>query len=128
MSFRLKRWQRLVVGLSCVVLAAAAWIVWNRFISSNRAGGADQIAQLTQRCQTAMIRDVCTVMKGSAPSASVGRLFIAGIGEVDAQAFSSLRAAGDQMCGELATQCTADWMGQACKIGKVLYPDLTKSP
>ena len=74
-----------------------------------------------------MLQDVCGVMKGSAPKASQARLFIAGIGEVDAQAFARLRAAGDTMCQELAVQCQTDWSGQSCRIGKALYPDLTKA-
>jgi hypothetical protein len=61
------------------------------------------------------------VMKGSAPSATQTRLFIAGVGEVDARAFSRLRQAGDSMCEELVQDCKTDWSGQSCRIGKALY-------
>jgi hypothetical protein len=126
MKFPSKRWQLLAASVFFIAIAMAAWFFWSRLSTQNKAGSAEQISQLTQRCQTAMLRDTCSVMKGNAPSSGQARLFIAGIGEVDAQAFASLKAAGDQMCGQLAGQCQTDWSGQACKIGRALYPDLTK--
>jgi hypothetical protein len=124
---RFKRWQLWAAGLICLALVALGL---SRHLWLNRTAHqrGEQLAQLAQRCQIAMLRDTCGVMKGSAPSIGQARLFIAGIGEVDAQAFSSLKAAGDKMCEELAGQCQSDWAGQACKIGRALYPDLTRKP
>ena len=48
--------------------------------------------------------------------------FIAGVGEVDAQAFARLRAARDTMCQQLEAQFQSDWLRQECRIGKALYP------
>jgi hypothetical protein len=116
-----RRW--IATGITCVVFGAAAWLAWPH-LKLKSAAKPDELAALTQRCQVAMLRDVCGVMKGSAPQASQGRLFIAGLGEVDAQAFSRLRAAGDTMCQDVAAQCQADWAGQTCKIARALYPEL----
>lgn len=119
-----KRWQYVLTVLCCVLLAFVAWLLLK---PKPQAAQPEMIAALSQRCQTAMLRDVCTVMKGSAPNVSVGRLFIAGIGEVDAQAYAQLRAAGESMCTELAQACAQDWSGPACRIGKALYAQLPDS-
>lgn len=122
---QLPRRRLLLAGLCGLLLTIVCWFAWSQRLQPAKV---DQIAALTQRCQSAMLRDVCGVMKGDAPKANQTRLFIAGIGEVDAQAFAQLRAAGDTMCQELAVKCQTDWSGQACRIGKALYPDLTKPP
>ena len=83
---------------------------------------AGQIALLAQRCQTAMLKDLCGVMRGRVPKASQAGLFIAGVGEVHAQAFARLRAARDTMRQQLEAQFQSDWLGQECRIGKALYP------
>ncbi len=83
------------------------------------------VKNLAIRCQTAMIKDVCGVMTASAPRAgepSTERLFIAGVGEVDAQAFNRLREAGDHMCAEVERECDANWLGAGCKIARAMYP------
>lgn len=125
---RLKRWQGLAVGAALALLVASAWLVMKRWQTAPPQANPEQIATLTQRCQAAMLQDVCGVMKSSAPQTSQGRLFIAGIGEVDAQVFARLKAAGDTMCQEVADECTAEWNGQACRIGRALYPDVAQSP
>ncbi len=124
MIFKLRRWQVVAASGLLTVLAVVAGQLWK---PKPQVAQAELIAELSLRCQTAMLRDVCTVMKGSAPNVSVGRLFIAGIGEVDAQAYAQLRAAGQSMCTELAQACTKDWSGQACRIGKALYAQLPAS-
>ena len=89
------------------------------------AGSSSDLSGLVVRCQAAMSKDLCGVMAGNAPPANQGsseRLFIAGIGEVDAKAFNRLREAGDKMCGEVQIECAADWLGAGCKIAKAMYP------
>ena len=84
------------------------------------------IKSLAARCQTAMIKDVCGIMTSSKPAANgrdTERLFIAGVGEVDASVFNRLREAGDKMCGEVETECSANWAGAGCKIARAMYPD-----
>jgi hypothetical protein len=126
MRLQRHRWQFILAACLCV-LAVGAWFAWRSWQAAAQPPDARALAALTQRCQTAMLRDVCGVMKGSAPKASEGRLFIAGVGEVDAKAFSKLREAGDAMCQEMALQCQTDWLGQACKIGRALYADVAVS-
>lgn len=69
-----------------------------------------------------MVKDTCRVMNTSTPAQPTARLFIAGIGEVDAAAFAALRQYGDAMCAEVGVQCTADWDGRSCRIARALYP------
>ena len=69
-----------------------------------------------------MLKDLCGVMRGRVPKASQAGLFIAGVGEVDAQAFARLRAARYTMCQQLEAQFQSDWLRQECRIGKALYP------
>jgi hypothetical protein len=81
-----------------------------------------KLASLVSRCQVSMQQNTCSVMKGSQPQGGQNRLFIAGIGEVDAQAFSRLKEAGDAMCNEVEQQCKTDWGGQSCRIALAMYP------
>ena len=83
------------------------------------------VKSLAARCQTAMIKDVCGIMTSSKPALNglnTERLFIAGLGEVDASVFNRLREAGDKMCGEVETECSANWAGAGCKIARAMYP------
>lgn len=86
------------------------------------AADPQELAALTQRCQTEMLRGTCSAMNASAPKAGASRLFIAGVGEVDASAFAALRAVGDQMCSEAAVACRKDWSGNTCRVTRALYP------
>lgn len=92
---------------------------------SSAAGALSDIKSLAARCQTAMIKDVCGIMTSSKPAsnqANAARLFIAGVGEVDAAVFNRLREAGDKMCGEVEVECMANWAGPSCKIARAMYP------
>ena len=93
--------------------------------TSPAAAVLPDIKSLGARCQIAMIKDVCGIMTGSklgGNERNPERLFIAGVGEVDAKVFNRLRDAGDQMCGEVETECAANWLGPGCKIAQVMYP------
>ena len=92
---------------------------------ANSAAALSDIKSLAARCQTAMVKDVCGIMTSSIPSGNernTERLFIAGVGEVDAKVFNRLREAGDKMCGEVETECVANWAGAGCKIARAMYP------
>ena len=92
---------------------------------SSATTALSDIKSLATRCQIAMIKDVCGIMTSSKPDGnerSTERLFIAGVGEVDAEVFNRLRDAGDKMCGEVETECVANWVGSGCKIAKAMYP------
>ena len=93
--------------------------------ASSAAAALSDIKSLGARCQMAMVKDVCGIMTGSklgGNERNPERLFIAGIGEVDARVFNRLRDAGDQMCGEVETECAANWLGPGCKIARAMYP------
>ena len=92
---------------------------------SSAAGALSDIQSLAARCQTAMIKDVCGIMTSTKPGSNernTERLFIAGVGEVDAAVFNRLREAGDKMCGEVEVECMADWASPGCKIARAMYP------
>ena len=118
MWLRVWVWGALVIAMS-VVLALGATVLMRR---APPAASPQEMAALTQRCQTEMLRGTCSAMNVSAPKAGVARLFIAGVGEVDAVAFAALRAAGNAMCTEAAAACTQDWNGNTCRITRALYP------
>lgn len=83
------------------------------------------VKSLAVRCQTAMSKNVCGIMttsKSIANGDNTERLFIAGVGEVDAGVFTRLREAGNKMCGEVETECSANWAGVGCKIARAMYP------
>ena len=111
-------------GLLLVLALAAALALSAPSLMRGSAPAADpqESAALTQRCQTEMLRGTCGAMTAGAPTAGASRLFIAGVGEVDAAAFAALRAAGDQMCSEAAAACRTDWNGKTCRITRALYP------
>ena len=93
--------------------------------ASSAAAALSDIKSLAARCQIAMIKDVCGITNSSSSEGrerNTERLFIAGVGEVDASAFNRLRDAGDKMCGEVETECAANWAGAGCKIARAMYP------
>ena len=92
---------------------------------SSAAAALSDIKSLAARCQIAMIKDVCGITNSSSSEGrerNTERLFIVGVGEVDASAFNRLRGAGDKMCGEVETECAANWAGAGCRIARALYP------
>ena len=92
--------------------------------ASSAAAALFDIKGLASRCQTAMIKDACGIMISSKPSGNernTERLFISGVGEVDAGVFNRLREAGDKMCGEVEAECSANWSGAGCKIARAIY-------
>ena len=93
--------------------------------ASSAAAALYDIKSLAARCQIAMIKDVCGITNSSSSEGrerNTERLFIVGVGEVDASAFNRLRDAGDKMCGEVETECAANWAGASCRIARALYP------
>ena len=93
--------------------------------ASSAAAALSDIKSLAARCQIAMVKDVCGIMTSSKLEESernTERLFIVGVGEVDASVFNRLRDAGDKMCSEVETECEANWAGAGCKIARAMYP------
>jgi hypothetical protein len=117
---RLRVWGMALGALAALVLLALAAPRWLR--NATPAANEVELAALSQRCQAEMLRGTCSAMNTSAPTSGASRLFIAGVGEVDAAAFAALRAAGNEMCGDAAKACRADWNGNTCRVTRALYP------
>lgn len=113
-----------VAALAMVCTAAAGWGSYFLWQSTARSRQAEAVVDLVQRCSQQMFKDSCRVMNTPAPAQATVRLFIAGVGEVDAAAFAALRRYGEAMCREVGTQCAADWEGRSCRIARALYPVL----
>ena len=118
----------LLGGLLLLVVAAVAVAVATfvapppQVLRAEAVTYPQEMAALTQRCNTEMLRGTCGAMNASAAKPGASRLFIAGVGEVDAAAFATLRAAGTEMCNEAATACRQDWNSNTCRITRALYP------
>lgn len=85
---------------------------------------ADPAAHLAQRCTVAMLQGTCRVPRDphAPPPPAASRVFIAGLGEVDAAVYADLQRQGDAMCGAVEQGCRQDWDGAACRIARALYP------
>lgn len=118
LAIRQNPWLRWLAALAALVGALVTWYA----VDKRAAVDHQKIAAIAQSCQIAMRRDVCGVMKASKVQSTQGRLFIAGVGEVDAQAFDRLQQAGEGMCQEVVTQCSTDWSGSACRVAQAMYP------
>jgi S-adenosylhomocysteine hydrolase len=118
-----RAWRTVRLIASCAVLvlgvSLAGWWVADRFTSANRA---EAVTALAQRCALQMANDTCRVKNGPAPASTAGRVFIAGVGEVDSAAYSEMQRWGEAMCENVRTQCQAAWDGASCRIAKALYP------
>lgn len=111
-----------IAVLVLICTAAAGWGAHAVWRSTARAQQAQALGALVQQCSEQMLKDTCRVMTTPAPAQSRPRLFIAGVGEVDAAAFAALRGFGDSMCREVRAQCASDWEGRSCRIARALYP------
>jgi hypothetical protein len=74
-----------------------------------------------------MVQGSCQVMGArDRPAADAvqasQRVFVAGVGEVDAAVYERLRSLGDTMCGEVQRACEQHWNGADCRIAQALYP------
>jgi hypothetical protein len=104
--------------------ASLMWIVLAVALASCDRGpkpNASQSAQIEQvygACVQEMLRSTCRVKTAAAPASSV---FVAGVGQIDAASYQSLRAAGDAMCSLMRDGCTKDWSGSACRTARSLW-------
>jgi hypothetical protein len=91
------------------------------------ARAATAAESLFVRCTRAMVQGSCQVM-GAAASPTAGtsqlsqRVFVAGVGEVDAAVYERLRRLGDAMCSDVQRACEQDWQGSECRVAQALYP------
>jgi hypothetical protein len=108
------------LALACT--AAAGWGAHYLWQAATRVQPVKAVDALVQRCSVQMVKDTCRVMKTPASGQAGARLFIAGVGEVDAATFTAMRSYGDEMCQAVGAQCASDWEGANCRIARALYP------
>jgi len=85
-----------------------------------------ELDRLVARCTDAMVRDVCIAKRQSAnASPAASQVFVAGVGAIDATAYSEIRAAGEAMCGLIRTRCSEGWNDKACVAARSLWPPTT---
>jgi hypothetical protein len=105
-------------------LLAAAWLVVT-LAGCRHPPEADarpaQLAQMHEACVSAMVRDACQAVIGSAPEVAADTVLIAGVGRIDARAYRELRDAGDAMCGVARDACNRDWDGPSCRSARALW-------
>lgn len=86
--------------------------------------GSDDWQALHQRCTLAMVNGTCRVMRPAASQVpALSRVFIAGLGEVDAAVYRQLRQQGDAMCEDVVAACRTESAGPACRMAQALYPE-----
>jgi hypothetical protein len=85
------------------------------------AGQRAQIEQVYGACVQEMLRSTCRVANDKTAAAPASSVFVAGVGQIDAASYQSLRAAGDAMCSLMRDGCTKDWSGSACRTARSLW-------
>ena len=94
------------------------------------AGSVMQVRQLYSACVEEMLRSTCKVSNdtSSAAAPAASSVFVAGVGQIDAASYQTLRAAGDAMCGQVRKACAANWSDAACRTARSLWspPFLTQ--
>ena len=113
---RLARW--LVIAAAAATLSCGG-----RAPADDPAAHADEIRRVVEACSQEMLRSVCRVANDRSSSAApaASSVFVAGVGPIDANAYRSLREAGDAMCGHVARSCTSQWAGSACRTARSLW-------
>ena len=117
------RRPRRAVAASLGVVALLAGFAF-AFSRSAAAPAPDAVAidRLHVRCVDAMTRSACRAMSGpDIGPATEGVLLVAGVGPVDARAWTELRAAGDAMCTQVVRRCREDWSGPACRTARAMH-------
>jgi hypothetical protein len=108
------RWP-LAIALAAVMTSSAAKLDPVDTLASER------IRTLVDACSRQMTDSVCRVASDPSAIAPGAAVFVAGVGQVDSEAYRSLRAAGDAMCAEVRRSCASDWTGPACSTARRLW-------
>jgi hypothetical protein len=110
------------IALALICSLAASWGIQGLWRKSSHQSSPTTVEALVDRCNVHMLKDTCRVMSSPSSMQSSKRMFIAGVGEVDASAFESMRSYGDKMCQAVGAECAAEWDGRSCRIARALYP------
>lgn len=117
--------RALAACLSIAVIASQAGCQPARVGTASEA----ELDALVTRCVEAMAREVCVAQKdqatSSAPAAS--QVFVAGVGQIDAQAYSEIRSSGEAMCSLVKTRCSGGWNDSACVAARSIWPAAGRS-
>lgn len=107
----------------CALSMAALLGACSREVPIEPAANATQVQQVVDACSQEMLRNTCGVMndKSSNAAPAASSVFVAGVGQIDAAAYQSLREAGDAMCGQVRRSCTENWGGSACRTARSLW-------
>lgn len=108
-------------GLATAVIAGLAGCQPPR---AGTAAAAPEMDALVARCVEAMAREVCVAQKDHANSSSpaASQVFVAGVGQIDAQAYNEIRSSGEAMCGLVKTRCSGGWNDSACVAARSIWP------
>jgi hypothetical protein len=114
--------KRLAIALALLAcLLTTAGAIYSYRLAKPSPPALSPVQALVQRCSVQMLKDTCRVMKAPQASQPGARLFIAGVGEVDAAAFDAIRSYGNEMCQAVGAQCASEWEGANCRIARALY-------
>jgi hypothetical protein len=107
----------------CALSATALFGGCSRETPTEPAANAAQVQQVFDACSQEMLRNTCRVTndKSSSAAPAASSVFVAGVGQIDAAAYQSLREAGDAMCGQVRRSCTEHWGGSACRTARSLW-------
>jgi hypothetical protein len=117
-SVRARRRRLATIAL----VTTAATLIGCRSAPAERAA---TLGRMHEACVAAMVASACQVVGGSAPADVVAdaapTVLIAGVGRIDAQAYRTLRDAGDAMCGVARAACEREWEGASCQGARALW-------
>jgi len=120
---RLGRTLAWVARWGVIAAAAATLSCSGRAPTDDEGAHADEIRQFVAACSLEMLRSTCRVANDRSSSAApaASSVFVAGVGQIDASAYQSLREAGEAMCGHVARACSGQWAGSACRTARSLW-------
>jgi hypothetical protein len=107
-------------------LGAAALLAAQAGCQPTQAGApaTQELDALVARCVEAMTREACVAQRDTTASSSpaASQVFVAGVGAIDAQAYSEIRSSGEAMCSLVKARCTGGWNDSACTTARSIWP------
>jgi hypothetical protein len=119
--------QTLLKGLAVVALAVAGTTAF-RFFETPKAivgqrSNEVSVERIYDRCVDQMVRSSCVAMNDKSPSTPRpgARVFVAGIGAIDAESYRQIRESGEAMCTQIRKSCETDFDGAQCRTAASLW-------
>jgi hypothetical protein len=110
----------LVFGLG----ATAALLLASRHHQTAGHSGSQKVVEsIYDRCVDQMVRSSCVAMNDKSPSTPRpgARVFVAGIGAIDAESYRQIRESGEAMCTQIRKSCETDFDGAQCRTAASLW-------